>query len=140
MIVWPEFLFLLHRNEGTSRLYCCENILSEQTHEVAGCVWVNAQRRGDDVSRSVSPVLVVVLGSIQDRMSYCGLGMYHLPCTNRTKRHLSITPQCQTCHGSSSPPQVTLHLSSSNHISSRHTGHIHEVNWAASLQTWLQSN
>lgn len=69
-------------------LFCDENILAEQTHEVARCVWVDAQRGGNDVSRSVSPVLVVVLGSIQDRMSYCGLCMYHLPCTVQTKRQL----------------------------------------------------
>lgn len=69
-------------------LFCNANILAEQTHEVARCVWVDAQRRGDDVSRSVSPVLVIVLGSVQDRMSYCGLCMCHLPCTDRTKRQL----------------------------------------------------
>lgn len=35
--------------------------------------------------------------------------------------------------------QLTLHLSSSNHISSRHTGHIHQIYWAAGLQSHVQS-
>ena len=81
------------------------DILAEQTHEVAGCVRVDAQRRGDDVSRSVSPVLVIVLGSIQDGVSYCGLCMHRLPCTGREqKRQRSIAaPPPRLLHHPKSP-------------------------------------
>lgn len=73
------------------RLLCNGNILAEQAHEVAGCVWVDAQGRGNDVSGSVGPVLVIVLGSVQDRMSHCGLGMHHLPCTGQTRSRLCVS-------------------------------------------------
>lgn len=54
------------------------HILAQQAHEVAGCVWVEAQRRDDDVGGRMSPVLVVILHTVQHCMSNCSLSMDHL--------------------------------------------------------------
>lgn len=62
------------------------------------------------------------------------------PSLRRPKKAALHHPPRQACHPPYPPPQLTLHLGSSNHISSRHTGHIDEVNWAASLQRQLQTD
>lgn len=61
-------------------------ILSQQAHEEAGGVGIEAEGRDDDVGSSVSPVLVVILHPVQHRVSYCGLCVDHLTCTDRTDR------------------------------------------------------
>lgn len=54
------------------------HILSQQAHEVAGCVWVKAERRDNDVGGCMSPVLVVILHPIQHCVSHSGLSVDHL--------------------------------------------------------------
>ena len=62
-----------------------EHILGQQAHEVAGGVGVEAERRDEDVSGSVSPVLVVILHPVQNGVSYGGLRVDHLACRKTTK-------------------------------------------------------
>lgn len=54
------------------------NILCQQAHEVAGGVWVEAERRDDDVGGRMSPVLVVILHPTEHCMSHRGLSVDYL--------------------------------------------------------------
>ena len=56
------------------------DLLSEQAHEVVGCVGVQAEGRHGDVRRSVRPVLVVVLQAVEHRVGHSGLPVDHLTC------------------------------------------------------------
>lgn len=54
--------------------------LSQQAHEDAGGVGVQAERRHGDVGGGVGPVLVVVLHPVQHGVGGGGFPMHHLTC------------------------------------------------------------
>nr|XP_040016263.1 dihydropyrimidinase-related protein 5-like [Gasterosteus aculeatus aculeatus] len=78
---------------------CTEHILSQQAHEVAWRVGVEAERRDDNVGGSMNPVLTVILLPVQHGVSHRGLCVDHLTC--RDKQKTSVTRRqsaLRRCH------------------------------------------
>lgn len=115
-------------------LSCNKYTLAKQAHEVARRVGVDAQWGDNDMGSSMSPVLVIVLWSVQHCVSDCGLRVDHLTC-----RELKSTSSLSTsnafkhatvCLYSSSPCILAAAIMSPADILDTFTMYIGQRAWS----------